>query len=154
MLFNFEFSKEELKFLDKTLTHSLEYNGDDVFNYVEFYDNFWFNVKETFEKDKNQETYTFKIEIKKILILHHLIKGFKVKGITNEFKYFRNILYRIAQTNKLFNAYNIIVERIKDDCKVWGSALDEALRPVEEKKAEQVQEIKEPVKVSKTKKGI
>lgn len=132
MLFNFEFSNAELKFVNNTLTKSIEYNGEEVFNYVELYDNFWKNVKETYDKDKTQPTYVFKVDIKMILILHHLIKNYKVRGTTDEFKNFRNVLYRIAQTNKLFNAYNIIVERIKDDCKIWGAALDEALRPKEE----------------------
>ena len=132
MLFNFEFSNAELKFVNNTLTKSIEYNGDEVFNYVELYDNFWKNVKETYDKDKTKSTYVFKVDIKMILILHHLIKNYKVRGTTDEFKHFRNVLYRIAQTNKLFNAYNIIVERIKDDCKVWGAALDEVLRSKEE----------------------
>ena len=48
MLFNFEFSNAELKFVNNTLTKSIEYNGDEVFNYVELYDNFWKNVKETY----------------------------------------------------------------------------------------------------------
>lgn len=139
MMFNFEFSNAELKFINNILTKSIEYNGDEVFNYVELYDNLWKEVRDTFEKDRTKQTYTFKVNIKMILILHHLIKNYKVRGITDEFKHFRNVLYRIAQTNKLFNAYNIIVERIKDDCKLWGAALDEALRPKEEaREAEQV----------------
>ena len=125
MTFNFELSVEELKFLNKILTRIIEYNGDDVFNYVEFYENFWINVIEEYEMDKSKSTYIFKPDIKKILILHHLIKNYRVKGNTDEFRHFRNVLYKIAQTNKLFNAYNIVVERIKDDCKLWGISLDE-----------------------------
>ena len=131
MSFDFQLSNQEFKFLDKVLTRTIEYNGDDVFNYVEFIENFWESAKEEFENDKTKETYTFKINIKKILLLHHLIKGHKVKGITTEFKLFRNVLYRIAQTNRVFNAYNIIVERLKDDAKLWGNALDAVLSPKE-----------------------
>jgi len=132
MSFNFELSNKDYKFLNKILTQLIEYNGDDVFNYVELYENFWINVREYVDKNAPQEVYYFKVNIKMILILHHLIKNFKVKGNTDEFKCFRNILYRIAQTNKLFNAYNIIVERIKEDCKIWGAALDETIRVREE----------------------
>lgn len=142
MSFNFELSNKDYKFLNKILTQLIEYNGDDVFNYVELYENFWINVREFVDKNAHQETYYFKVNIKMILILHHLIKGFKVKGNTDEFKCFRNILYRIAQTNKLFNAYNIIVERIKEDCKIWGAALDESIR-VKEEGMKVVDEIKE-----------
>lgn len=142
MKFNFELSKGELKFLDNILTRSIEYNGDDVFTYVELYDNFWYGVRKTYDDNKSSETFTFKVSIKMILILHHLIKNYKVRGVTDEFKHFRNILYKIAQTNKLFNAYNIVVDRIKDDCKLWGNALDEVLTPREEN-VQQIKEIKQ-----------
>lgn len=122
--FNFSFQKEELKFLNKILTGSIEYNADDVFNYVDFYDNVWKGAMELYSNDKNQETYILKMKIKDVLILHHLIKGYKVKGGGEEFKYFRNILYVIAQINKLFNAFSIVTERIKEDCKIWGGSLD------------------------------
>lgn len=131
MSFNFQLSNPEFKFLDKVLTKTIEYNGDEVFNYTEFIENFWDNAKEEFEQDKTKEFYIFKIDIKKILLLHHLIKEHKVKGITTEFKLFRNVLYKIAQTNKIFNAYNIIVERLKDDAKLWGSALEIVIAPKE-----------------------
>ena len=132
MLFNFEFTNEEFKFLDKILTKLIEYNGDDVFNYVEFYDNFWEKAKEFYDNNRSDEKFTFNVDIKKILILHHLIKNYKVKGSGLEFKLFRNILYKIAQTNKIFNAYNVIVDRIKNDCKLWGNALDEVTKPHEQ----------------------
>lgn len=126
MKFVFELTKLEFKFLNKILTSEIEYDGDEVFNYVEFYDSFWVHVKNKFEEeDKNAEKHTFKVSIKTLLILHHLIKGYKVKGRTVDFKNFRNILFRIAQINKLFNAYNIIIERIKKDRELWGNALDE-----------------------------
>ncbi|MFA5586227.1 MAG: hypothetical protein WDA02_06730 [Saccharofermentanales bacterium] len=127
MTFNFEIKTEEYKFLNKILTRVIEYNGDDVFNYVDFYETVWSNVIQQYESDRGVSSIKINIPIKKILILHHLIKDYKVKGITEEFRYFRNILYKIAETNKLFNAYNIIVERIKDDCKLWSNALDEVL---------------------------
>ena len=131
MSFNFELTKDEFKFLNKVLTQTIEYDGDEVFNYTKFIEDFWENAKEEVEKDKSKESYIFKIDIKQILLLHHLIKGHKVKGITNEFKVFRSILYKIAQTNRIFNAYNIIVDRLKEDAKLWGTALDEVLKPKE-----------------------
>jgi len=152
MTFNFELKVEELKFLNKILTNVIEYNGDDVFNYVELYENFWQHVMTEYESDKSKDVYVFKVIIKKILILHHLIKNYKVRGITNEFKYFRNILYKIAQTNKLFNAYNIIVERVKDDCKLWGIALDEVLS--NKQKDNKVEDIKEITDTKQEKKEV
>lgn len=145
MSFNFELSKAEFKFLNNVLTKETLYDGDEVFNYTKFIEEFWETAIDEVEKDKSKESYIFKINIKQILLLHHLIKGHKVKGITNEFKQFRNILYKIAQTNKIFNAYNIIVDRLKEDAKLWGSALDVVLAPkeVEEglEKSENVNEV-------------
>ena len=129
ILFDVEFSKLEIKFLDKQLMHNVEYNAEDVFTFAELHDNFWAETSEFYKANKNQETFTFKISIQHILIIHHLIKDVKVTGITNDFKSFRGILNKIAQTNKVFNAYNILVERIKEDCKLWGSALDSVLTP-------------------------
>lgn len=131
MNFNFEMSALEFKFLHKILTNSIEYNGDDVFNYVEFMDGFWGGAYEEVQNNKSEEKYVFKINIKHILLLHHLIKEFKVKGITNDFKSFRSVLYKIGQTNKIFNAYNIVIERMKDDAKLWGTTLDSVLSPEE-----------------------
>jgi hypothetical protein len=131
MEFNFELSNAEFKFLNKILTNTIEYNGDDVFNYVEFVEGFWNGAYNEYQSDKGKEKYVFKINIKKILLLHHLIKEFKVKGITSDFKSFRSVLYKIGQTNKIFNAYNIIIERMKEDAKLWGTALDSVLSPEE-----------------------
>jgi hypothetical protein len=44
---------------------------------------------------------------------------------------FRDILFKIARLNKLFNAYSIIIERIKGDREMWGAALDEIAKQKE-----------------------
>ena len=124
-------SNAEFKFLHKILTNSIEYNGDDVFNYVEFMEGFWYDAHKEYSDNKSEEKFVFKINIKQILLLYHLIKEFKVKGITSDFKSFRSVLYKIGQTNKIFNAYNIIIERMKEDAKLWGTALDSVLSPEE-----------------------
>jgi hypothetical protein len=123
--FNFKFTNEEFKFTDRLLWHDLKYNADDVFNFVDFHESFWVNAKEEFNQDKGKTEFLFKMSMKNILIFHHLIKGYSVKGSGNEFLHYRNILYRIAMCNKLFNAYNVVTERIKEDCKIWGGSLDE-----------------------------
>jgi hypothetical protein len=95
-----------------------------VFNYVDFYESVWKTAQSELAAGKTKDTFTLTFKIKDILILHHLIKTYKVKGGGEEFIYFRNILYGIAQINKLFNAYSIVTERIKEDCKIWGGSLD------------------------------
>lgn len=128
MEFLFVFTKEEAKWLNKVLMGEIEYNGDEVFNFTELHNNFWKDVQAKMEEEKSAEAYTFKVPIKSLLILHHLIKGHTVKGRTNDFKYFTSILFKIAKVNKLFNAYNIIIERIKSDRELWGSAIEEVVK--------------------------
>lgn len=136
MTFNFEMTKEEFKFINKILTREIEYDADEVFNFVEFYNNLWASVQTLAEDNKANESFVFVADIKKILILHHLIKSYKVKGNTNDFINFKSVLYKIAQFNKLFNAYSIVIERMKDDSKIWGAALDVVAN---EKEAEETQ---------------
>ena len=128
MKFIFVLEKSEAKWLNKVLLGEIEYNGDEVFNYTELYNTFWKGVQEKMEEDKSAESYSFKVAIKSLLILHHLIKGHTVKGRTGDFKIFASILYKIAKVNKLFNAYNIIIERIKSDREIWGAGLDEVTK--------------------------
>ena len=128
MKFIFEMSKLEVKFLNRVLLNEIDYNGDEVFNYAELFNGFWKEAKERFETEKDTETFIFKVSIKNILILHHLIKGYTVKGRTQDFVHFQNILFQIAKVNKLFNAYNIIIERIKGDREIWGNAIEEIVK--------------------------
>lgn len=127
--FIFKLSGEEMKFLDRILTKTIMYNGDDVFNYVKLYNEFWKPAFDKYLEDKSLGEYSHNMNIQMILILHHLIKGYTVKGSGNDFMYFRNILYQIAETNKLFNAYNVGVERLKENSKTWGAAMDAVVAP-------------------------
>lgn len=142
MKFVFSLTKQEYKFLNKVLMGEIEYNGDEVFNFAELYKNFWQGVQEKAEEDKSAEGYTFTVEIKMLLILHHLIKGHTVKGRTNDFTFFQSILFKIARINKLFNAYNIIIDRIKSDRELWGSALDEIMKNKDPEYLKQVEHMK------------
>lgn len=128
MRFIFVLTKKEAKWLNKVLLHEIEYNGDEVFNFAELNANFWEIVQAKMEEDKEADEYTFTVDIKMLLILHHLIKGHTVKGRTTDFQLFRSVLYKIANINKLFNAYNIIIERIKADRETWGASLDEVFK--------------------------
>ena len=128
MDFIFEMKRLEVKFLNRILMNEISYNGDEVFNYAELYEKFWKGAKERFETEKDTEVFVFKVSIKNILILHHLIKGYTVKGRTQDFIHFQNILFQIAKVNKLFNAYNIIIERIKSDREIWGNHIEEIVK--------------------------
>jgi len=143
MEFVFTLSKLEAKWLNKVLTKELAYNGDEIFNFAEMYNNFWKNVQDKMEEDKNADQYTFHVPIKTLLILHHLIKEHKVTGRTHDFTHFQSILFQIAKINKLFNAYNIIIERIKSDREIWGNSIDEVMKVKDPEYQKQVQLMQE-----------
>ena len=124
MKFNFDITKEEYKFLNKALTYEISYNSDEIFNFVRLESELWSGVQQLAEENKALDGFTFVVDIKMILILQHLMKDVTVKGHSRDFTLFKNILFKIAQVSKLFNAYNIVIERIKGDREVWGSALD------------------------------
>jgi len=140
MDFVFVIEKQEYKFLNKILQHEIGYNGDEVFNFAELHNKFWKDVQLKFEEDKSADSHTFKVSIKSLLILHHLIKDHTVKGRTNDFQFFTSILFKIANVNKLFNAYNIIIERIKNDREVWGAAVEEVVKSKDPEYQKQVEE--------------
>lgn len=131
MKFNVTLTMDEFKFINKAITREIDYNADEVFNYVEFLNNLWYDVQKIAESNRSSEEISFVSDIKMILILHHLIKNYTVKGHTHDFNLFKNVLYKIALYNKLFNAYSIVIERIKQDREVWGAALDEVASKLE-----------------------
>lgn len=134
MKFNVSLTMDEYKFLNKALTREIEYDADEVFNYVELMNNLWYGVQKTAEENRSGNEVNFVSDIKMILILHHLIKNYKVKGYTHDFNLFKNVLYKIATFNKLFNAYSIVIERMKQDREVWGSAIDHVANEKEKEK--------------------
>lgn len=141
MKFNFTLSIAEYKFINKALVHEIAYNADEVFNYAEFMGNLWYDVQALAKEHKADDEITFVADIKMILILHHLIKGYTVKGSTNDYTLFKNVLFKIAQFNKLFNAYSIVIERIKSDREVWGAALDVVANEKEQERETVIQTV-------------
>ena len=55
--------------------------------------------------------------------MYHFLGKHKVKGIKKEFYNFANVLKQIAETNKLYNAYNIMKDRIDKKFIIWTTAL-------------------------------
>ena len=69
VFFKIILSSEEIKFLDKILTKTIEYNSDDVFNYIKLYEEFWKDAIEKYNEDKSKTEYVFDMKIQMILIL-------------------------------------------------------------------------------------
>lgn len=126
VLMNINFSTDELKLLINILDNKLEYDGTEVFNLIELNDNYIKPWKEQYKNiPKGVNKIMLSIDIANIIMLYHFIVKYKIKGITKEYYDFVNILKNIANTNKLYNAYATLKERLNNDFIFWTGATEE-----------------------------
>lgn len=121
--FSFPLSTQEHKFVMDTFKKQLEYDQNEVFQLRELKTNY---LDREFELDKIEgKTVGFKtnINVNDLIVFYHLIAKLKVKGINSDFYNFVEILTKIADRIKLFNAYNVIIQRLSIDFQTWGGAL-------------------------------
>ena len=118
--FNFPLTKNEVHFIFDVFRKKLEYDQNEVFQLKELKDNY---LDKEFEKQEDGNFMTF-INVNDLIVFYHLISKYKVKGITQEHYDFLTILTKIAERIKLFNAYNVVVQRLSDDFQLWGGSLD------------------------------
>jgi len=124
---NVEFSMEltmgEHKFLDTTLRQKTEYDGNEVLNIVTLLPKIeeWRQISKTIPR--GAEGFMIDISIQDVVMVYHFISKHKVKGFGSELENFHNLLTKIGETNKIFNAYNILKDRLGDDFKNWASSI-------------------------------
>lgn len=117
--FNFPLTNEERKFVYDVFRNKLEYDQNEIFQLKELKDNY---LDKEFEKSDSGEYMTF-INVNDLIIFYHLISKYKVKGITQDHYNYLQILTKIGERIKLFNAYNVIIQRLSNDFQMWGGAL-------------------------------
>lgn len=150
MTFDFPLSVQEHKFIMDTFKNKLEYDQNEIFQLKELKTNY---LDLEFESNKiENKTVGFKtqINVNDLIVFYHLIAKLKVKGINSDFYNFVDILTKIADRIKLFNAYNVVIQRLSNDFQMWGGALTldnpisgEVLNPVsDEAFVEQIKEEK------------
>jgi len=151
LTFNFELSVDEYKFIQTAIRSKLTYNGTEVFNMVELkgYLDLW---EVQFKAlPKNTKSFFVTIDIRNVVMLYHFLNKHSVKGIDKEFHLFMSVLQKIGDTNRLFNAYNIVKERENTNFIVWTGSITPM--EVENLKTELVEEPnKTPVEKPKKKK--
>lgn len=116
--FHFPLTIDESKFIHNVFTNKLEYDQNEVFQLKDIKDNY---LDKDFEK--NGDTYDTYINVNDLIIFYHLLVKYKVKGITKEHYNFLEVLTKIGERIKLFNAYNVVVQRLSTDFQMWGGAL-------------------------------
>jgi len=119
LLFNFPLTKEEVKFIFNVFRNKLEYDQNEVFQMKELKENY---LDKDFEKQEDGNFMTY-INVNDLIVFYHLISKYKVKGITSEHYDYLQILTKIGERIKLFNAYNVVIQRLSTDFQMWGGAL-------------------------------
>lgn len=119
LTFSFPMTKEEVKFVFDVFKKKLEYDQNEIFQLQELRDNY---LEKDFEKLEDGN-FMSKINVNDLIIFYHLISKYKVKGITQEHYDYLQILTKIGERIKLFNAYNVVVQRLSTDFQFWGGTL-------------------------------
>jgi len=119
LLFLFPLTNDEKKFIFNVFRNKLEYDQNEVFQLKDVKENY---LDKDFDKLEDG-SYMTMINVNDLIIFYHLISKYKVKGITQEYYDFLQILTKIGERIKLFNAYNVVVQRLSTDFQMWGGAL-------------------------------
>jgi hypothetical protein len=124
IMFNMTWTRDEYKFIKGAFRNRMEYSGNDIFNSVDLKEKYldkWEDLDKLLPKTTSE--FTIAIDIKNVIMMYHFLSTFKIKGITEDYYNFIEILKKIGDVNKLFNAYTIAKERINTDFVSWTSAL-------------------------------
>lgn len=116
--FHFPINSEERKFIYNVFKNKIEYDQNEVFQLDELKNNY---LDIDFKNDNG--IYNTYINVNDLIVFYHLFSKYKVKGITNEFYNFIQILKKIGERIKLFNAYNVVIQRLSNDFQLWGGNL-------------------------------
>jgi len=117
--YDFTLTNDEHKMVHDVFRNKLEYDQNEVFQLKELRENY---LDKEFPKD-GVSHYT-RINVNDLIIFYHLFSKYKVKGINKEHHSFVEVLSKIGERIKLFNAYNVIVQRLSADFSIWGGSLD------------------------------
>jgi len=122
LLFTLDLSDKEYLFLDTVLTKKISYNGTEIFNMIALHDTYLKPWKEEYKKNK-PIVFTVDIDINNIVMIYHFLQTYSVKGISKEFENFATLLQKIAETHKIYNAFEIKKERANQNFLNWNSAI-------------------------------
>jgi hypothetical protein len=118
-LYNFNLTKHEFKLLKKIIFRELEYTEDNIFIALRVKNNFFDAVSEP----NNSGLTTYNIKIDDIIFVHHLIKEYKVKGLTEDSYNFASLIEKIGEISKLFNMFNATSKELSTQVQNWTAGL-------------------------------
>lgn len=122
--FTLVLSVKEMKMILHIL-NNINYKADDILNFKEIYESHVLEIKRlSYDKNfiKTGADAIFKIDIKKSLILYHFINKFENRGINENFYVIEKIINKLFDINNLFNAINVLKDRLNSEYNLWSSA--------------------------------
>ena len=122
MIFNLTLTRDEYKFIANAFRNSLSYNGNDILMIGDLKNTL--NVWEEIDRQlpTSIPSFVVEIDIKNIVVMYQFLSKHEVKGISKSFYTFANIINYIKESNDLFNAFNVIRERVNSKFLVWAGA--------------------------------
>jgi len=124
MNFKFDLSVDEWKFLINVFKNKIEYDHNEIFQMKELNDHYLKDTEKTFNTLSPHSKYVETvINVDDLIILFHLLTKYKVKGITKSYHSYSELLTKIGERIKLFNAYNVWIQRLSTDFQTWGGSL-------------------------------
>lgn len=122
MNFIFNLTPDEWKFMFDVLYNKIDYDQNEIFQLKDVREKYLEVVVDMFKTNKSDEVETI-INVNDLIIIYHLISKYKVKGINKQHYSYLSILTKIGERIKLFNAYNVWINRLSSDFQLWGSSL-------------------------------
>lgn len=121
--YNMKYTWDEFNFIIKTINHKLEYNSDEVFQLSTFKSEFFDAAQEDFKKVGKDNDLYIKMKMSSIILMYHLLSKYKVGGVDKNYYLYVSVLDKIGEANKVFNAFNIIKERINTEFTQWAVSI-------------------------------
>ena len=121
--YHITFTWKEFDFIVKTLHNKLEYGADEVFQLKKFMIEFLDNAIVDFKRVGTDESFRVQMNLSNMVLLYHLISKYKVHGVNKQFDEYLNILDKIGEANQVYNALNIIKERLNTEFQMWTTSI-------------------------------
>ena len=128
--FNFYLNRPQYTLLTDILLKRLEYDVDSLFIAIDLSD-----LLKTMSGTKytnDEELKFFKATATETTFIYHLIKNYKVKGLTKESFTFAEIVKRIADISKIVSYYDAHAKNLTEDIGKWALKLDDTSHLINE----------------------
>lgn len=127
--YHVDIAGEEYHYLRDLILKDLHYNETDIFIAFKFKENFLDVIDQLQDIKRDKKTYTIKVKINDLTLLHHLMKNESVKGLDKKAVIFRNVIAMIGKVYKIFNLWNKESEDLSTRIYNWTKGLTPEVIP-------------------------